>query len=84
MCVQGRGKALYLSSDVNVLAGSGRTGVLLSGGFGYRLPGRFRVTGVAEAQWHEFDPAPLADAGAAAGAVTRFLAYLAVPAWGTP
>ncbi len=80
----GAGKVLYLSSDVNLLEGSGRTGVLLSGGFGYRLPGPFAAVGVAEAQWHEFDPAPLAEAGAAAGAVTRFLAYLAVPVWGTP
>ena len=80
----GVGKVLYLSSEVNLLEGSGRTGVLLSGGFGYRLPGPFPAIGVAEAQWHEFDPAPLAAAGAAAGAVTRFLAWLAVPAWGTP
>ncbi|MYC51863.1 MAG: hypothetical protein F4X47_06050 [Gammaproteobacteria bacterium] len=80
----GAGKVLYLSSDVNLLEGSGRTGVLLSGGFGYRLPGPFAAVGVAEAQWHEFAPAPLAEAGAAAGAVTRFLAYLAVPVWGTP
>ena len=80
----GAGKVLYLSSDVNLLEGSGRTGVLLSGGFGYRLPGPLAAVGVAEAQWHEFDPAPLAEAGAAAGAVTRFLAYLAVPVWGTP
>lgn len=76
----GAGKVLYLSSDVNLLEGSGRTGVLLSAGFGYRLPGPFPATGVAETQWHEFDPAPLAEAGA----VTRFLAYLAVPVWGTP
>lgn len=80
----GAGKVLYLSGDVNLLDGSGRTGVLLSGGFGYRLPGPLPATGVAEAQWHEFDPAPLAEAGAAAGAVTRFLVYLAVPVWGTP
>lgn len=80
----GAGRVLYLSSDVNLLEGSGRTGVLLSGAFGYRLPGPLPATGVAEAQWHEFDPAPLAEAGAAAGAVTRFLAYLAVPVWGTP
>ena len=80
----GAGKVLYLSSDVNLLQGSGRTGVLLSGGFGYRLPGPFAAVGVAEAQWHEFDPAPLDEAGAAAGAVTRLLAYLAVPVWGTP
>ncbi len=80
----GAGKVLYLSSEVNLLEGSGQTGVLLSGGFGYRLPGPFPAIGVAEAQWHEFDPAPLAEAGAAAGAVTRFLAWLAVPAWGTP
>ena len=79
----GAGKVLYLSSDVNLLEGSQQTGVLLSGGFGYRLPGPFRAVGVAEAQWHEFDPAPLAEAGAAAGAVTRFLAYLALPVWGT-
>lgn len=77
----GAGKVLYLSSDVNLLEGSGRTGVLLSGGFGYRLPGPFAAVAVAEAQWHEFDPAPLAGAGAAAGAVARFLAYLAVPVW---
>ncbi len=80
----GAGKVLYLSNDVNLLEGSGQTGVLLSGGFGVRLPGPFPAFGVAEAQWHEFDAAPLAEAGAAAGAVTRFLAYLAVPAWGTP
>ena len=80
----GAGKVLYLSSDVNLLEGDGRTGVLLSGGFGYRLPGPFLAVGVAEAQWHEFDPAPLDEAGAATGAVTRFLAYLAVPVWGTP
>ena len=78
----GAGKALYRSGDVNLLQGSERTGVLLSGGFGVRLPGPFPATGVAEAQWHEFDPAPLAEAGASAGAVTRFLAYLAVPVWG--
>ena len=80
----GAGKVLYLSNQVNLLEGSGQTGVLLSGGFGYRLPGPLPAIGVAEAQWHEFDPAPLAAAGAAAGAVTRFLAWLAVPAWGTP
>ena len=80
----GAGKVLYLSSDVNLLQGSGRTGALLSGGFGYRLPGPFAAVGVAEAQWHEFDPAPLDEAGAAAGTVTRLLAYLAVPVWGTP
>ena len=80
----GAGKVLYLSSEVNLLEGNGQTGVLLSGGFGYRLPGPIPASGVAEAQWHEFDPAPLAEAGAAAGAVTRFLAWLAVPAWGMP
>lgn len=80
----GAGRVLYLSSDVNLLEGSEQTGVLLSGGFGYRLPGPLPAVGVAEAQWHEFDPAPLAEAGAAAGAVTRFLAYMAVPVWGTP
>ncbi len=80
----GAGKALYRSSDVNLLEGGERTGVLLSGGFGYRLPGPIPVYGVAEAQWHEFDPAPLGEVGPAAGAVTRFLAWLAVPLWGTP
>lgn len=80
----GAGKVLYLGSDVNLLEGSERTGVLLSGGFGYRLPGPFPATGAAEAQWHEFDPSALAEAGAAAGAVVRFLAYLAVPVWGAP
>lgn len=79
----GAGKVLYLSSEVNLLEGSGQTGVLLSGGVGYRLPGPFPAIGVAEAQWHELDPAPLVEAGAAAGAVTRFLAWLAVPVWGT-
>ena len=77
------GKVLYLSGDVNLLEGSERTGLLLSGGFGVRLPGPIPATGVAEAQWHEFDPALPAEAGAAAGAVTRFLAWLAVPVWGT-
>lgn len=80
----GAGKVLYLGSEVNLLQGSERTGVLLSGGFGVRLPGPFPATGVAEAQWHEFDPAPLAEAGARAGAVTRVLAYLAVPVRGAP
>ena len=80
----GAGKVLYLSSEVNLLEGSGQTGVLLSGGFGVRLPGPIPASGVAEAQWHEFDPAPLAAAGPAAGAVTRFVAWLAVPAWRTP
>lgn len=78
------GKVLYLSGDVNVLDGSEGTGLLLSGGFGVRLPGPVPAFGVAEAQWHEFDPALPAEAGAAAGAVTRFLACLAVPVWGTP
>lgn len=80
----GAGKVLYLSDEVNLLQGSERTGALLSGGFGYRLPGPFPVIGVVEAQWHEFDPAPLDEAGGAAGTVTRFLACLAVPVWGAP
>ena len=80
----GAGKVLYLSSDVNLLEGCEMTGMLLSGGFGVRLPGPFPAFGVAEAQWHEFDPALPAEAGAAAGAVTRFLAYLAVPVRGAP
>lgn len=80
----GAGKMFYLSSEVNLLEGREQTGVLLSGGFGYRLPGPIPANGVAEAQWHEFDPAPLAEAGGAAGAVARFLAYLAVPVWGMP
>ena len=53
-------------------------------GSGTASPVRFPAVGVAEAQWHEFDPAPLDEAGTAAGTVTRFLAYLAVPVWGTP
>jgi hypothetical protein len=80
----GAGKALYLSSDVNLLEGSELTGLLLSGGLGVRLPGPIPAFGVAEAQWHEFDPALPVEAGAAGGAVTRFLAYLAVPVWETP
>lgn len=80
----GAGTVLYLSRDVNLLEGGGGAGVLLSGGFGYRLPGPIPAIGVAEAQWHEFHPSPLAEAGGAAGAVTRFLVFLAVPVWGIP
>lgn len=80
----GAGTVLYLSSDVNLLEESEDPGVLFSAGFGYRLPGPLRSVGVAEAQWHEFDPAPLADAGAGAGGVTRLLVHLSVPVRGTP
>ncbi len=80
----GAGKVLYRGGDVNVLDGAERTGVLLSGGIGYRLPGPLPATGVVEAQWHEFEPAPLADVGAAPGAVTRVLVQLGVPVLGRP
>lgn len=79
----GAGKLLYSSRDVNLLEESENTGVLLSAGLGYRLPGPFPWMGLAEVQRHEFDPAPLADAGAGAGAVTRVLVHLAVAVWGS-
>ena len=79
----GAGKLLYFSRDVNLLEERENTGVLLSAGLGYRLPGPFPWMGLAEVQWHEFDPAPLADAGAGAGAVTRILVHLAVGVWGS-
>ncbi len=79
----GAGKVLYLSRDVNLLEGREHTGVLLSGGVGYRLPGPFPWMGLAEVQWHEFDSVPLADAGAGAGAVTRVLVHVAVRVWGS-
>ena len=78
----GAGKVLYLSDDVNLLEENEYTGVLLSAGFGYRLPGPLPWIGVAEVHWHEFDPDPLAGAGA--GAVTRLLVHLAVPVRGNP
>lgn len=78
----GAGKVFYLSRGVNLLEERERTGVLLSAGLGYRIPGPLSPVAVAEAQWHEFDPVPLAEAGAGAGTVTRFLVHLAVPVGG--
>lgn len=77
------GKVLYLGSEVNLLEGRERTGVLLSAGLGYRLPGPVHWTGFAEVQRHPFDPAPLSDAGAGAGTVTRVQVHLSVAVWGT-
>ena len=79
----GVGKAIYLSGDVNLLDGPANTGLLLSAGVGYRLPGPLRSTALAEIQRHPFQPAALADAGAGEGAVTRLLVHLAISVWGT-
>ena len=78
----GAGKVFYLGRGVNLLDGRERTGVLLSAGFGYRLPGPLPWTGLAEVQRHEFAPDALAAAGAGGGAVTRVVAQVAVAVWG--
>lgn len=78
----GAGKVFYLSRGVNLLDEREHTGVLLSAGFGYRLPGPLPWTGLAEVQRHEFDPVPLAGTGAGSGAVTRVVAQVAVAVWG--
>ena len=74
----GVGKLFYLSGDVNLLEEREHTGVLLSAGLGYGLPVPLAPVAVAEVQWHEFDPAPLAETGVGAGTVTRVLVHLAV------